>query len=96
VQKLAAVKLKVEVFNKLTEGMTDIEISRLTGVSTTQLWRLRLPENDSRRSDPGTDFISGTLRAFPFKKFEDIFFLEEPLQACKSGVNNNLEPTGTD
>lgn len=86
---MASVKLKTEVFNKLTEGLTDLEISKMMNISTTQLWRVRLPNDDPRHNDPGTDFIAGALKAFK-KKFEELFFLAEPLQA------RNERPTGTE
>lgn len=88
------IKLKTEVFDELTKELTDTEISRLINISTTQLWRVRLPDNDPRHNDPGTDFVAGTLRAFPHKKFEDLFFLAVPLRARKSC--NACQWTGTD
>ena len=78
-----AIKLKTEVFNELTRELTDTEISRLINISTTQLWRVRLPDSDPRHNDPGTDFVAGALRAFSHKKFEDLFFLAVPLRPRK-------------
>lgn len=86
---MALVKLRTDVFDGLTEGLTDIEISKMMSISTTQLWRVRLPNDDPRHNDPGTDFIAGALKAFK-KKFEELFFLVEPLRA------RNERPTGTE
>lgn len=74
---MASVKLRTEIFDDITKGLTDLEISKKMGISTTQLWRVRLPDNDPRHNDPGTDFIAGALRAFPDRKFEELFFLAE-------------------
>lgn len=92
---LSSIKLKTDVFDLLTKGLTDIELSRMMGISTTQLWRVRLPNIDPRHNDPGTDFVAGALRAFPHNKFEDLFFLNEPFRGRKAvltgtkGVNSN-------
>jgi len=91
---LMTVKLITEVFNKLTKDLTDSEISKIMNISTTQLWRARLPDDDPRHNDPGSGFIAGALRAFPDKKFEDLFFLTEPLR--ERNVMANIKPTGTE
>ena len=87
---MASIKLKVEVFDELTKGLTDIELSKMMNISTTQLWRVRMPDTDPRHNDPGTDFVAGALRALPYKKFEDLFFLDEPFRM------RNAMPTGTE
>lgn len=87
---MASIKLRLDVFNELTKGFTDNELSKIMNISTTQLWRVRLPDTDPRHNDPGADFVAGALRAFPNKKFEDLFFLDEMLR-----VRNEM-PTGTD
>lgn len=80
------VKLKKEEFQKLTKNLSDQELSKKIGVSTTQLWRVRLPDEDPRHNDPGAEFIAGTLEAFKEKvKFEDVFYLEESLRARNKG-----------
>lgn len=73
---MAAIKLKVDEFYKITRGLTDIEIASKMKVSTTQLWRVRLPDDDPRHNNPGKDFVAGVLTAFPDVRFEDLFYLE--------------------
>lgn len=53
----------------------DTELAALIGVSVTQMWRAKLPTDDSRYNAPGTSFIAGVLSAFdgPFERF---FFLD--------------------
>lgn len=71
------IKLRIYDFNKTVteEGLSDAQLADAMGISTTQLWRARLPEHDPRHNDPGPDFIAGALTVFPNKKFEDLFFL---------------------
>ena len=87
---MASIKLRVDIFNELTKGLTDNELSKIMNISTTQLWRVRLPDNDPRHNDPGADFVAGALRAFPNKSFEELFFLVETLRV------RNAVPTGTE
>lgn len=53
----------------------DTLLAAKIGVSVTQIWRAKLPKDDSRHNAPGTSFIVGVLTAFdgPFEKF---FFLD--------------------
>lgn len=53
----------------------DTQLAAKIGVSVTQVWRAKLPIDDSRHNAPGTSFIAGVLTAFggPFEKF---FFLD--------------------
>ncbi|MCE3203503.1 hypothetical protein [Paenibacillus sonchi] len=49
----------------------DTELSKIIGVSTTQLWRAKLSPYDNRYNAPGNFFIAGVLHAFggPIEKF---------------------------
>lgn len=69
------IKLKIDEFKELTGEVKDNELAKKMNISTTQLWRVRLPDEDPRHNDPGQDFVAGALKAFPSKKFEDLFFL---------------------
>lgn len=87
------IKLNVKAFDNAAKsrGWTDVELAKEMGISTTQLWRVRLPEEDPRHNDPGKDFIAGALRAFPEKKFDELFFLARPLRDrnTKTGTCND-------
>ena len=87
------IKLNVKVFNELTRGMKDIEIANKMNISTVQLWRVRLTDDDPRHNDPGKDFVAGVLAAFSNTKFEDLFYLAKPLRASKAVSANDNAPT---
>lgn len=70
------IKLRIDAFKELTNEVTDNELAKKMKISTTQLWRVRLPDEDPRHNDPGQDFVAGALKAFPGKRFEDLFFLD--------------------
>jgi hypothetical protein len=76
------IKLKLAKFNEVVkqEKWSDGELAIKMGVSTTQIWRVRLPDDDPRHNDPGGEFIAGVLTAFPGLKFNDIFFLVTDLR----------------
>lgn len=76
-----AIKLKVKEFDLIKQELqlNEAQMAARIGVSTTQLWRARLPDEDIRHNDPGAEFIAGTLNAFD-KKFEDLFFLDNSLR----------------
>ncbi|HHW43805.1 hypothetical protein GFC01_12125 [Desulfofundulus thermobenzoicus] len=80
---IATIKLNLKAFQNLTNGLKDSDIAKRMGISTVQLWRVRLPDNDPRHNDPGVDFVAGLLAAFPGVKFEDVFFLDGPLRQRK-------------
>ncbi|MEG6521092.1 hypothetical protein [Desulfotomaculum sp. 1211_IL3151] len=92
---MAVIKLKVTEFNKVAKSKykNDLELAAAMGISTTQLWRARLPDNDPRHNDPGKEFVAGTLKALPCMKFEDLFFLADPLRGRNGEVIK--VPTGT-
>ena len=71
------IKLNREVFDRTAKslGLSDQALAGRMGVSTTQLWRVRLPDDDPRHNDPGEDFIAGALKAFPQLGFDKLFFL---------------------
>ena len=73
---MAVIRLKKDVFNKITKTITNEELAKRMKISSTQLWRIMLPDEDSRHNDPGENFIAGLLASFPEIKFEDIFYLE--------------------
>ena len=89
---MAAIKLNIKAFSELTKGLKDTEIAEKMSISTVQLWRVRLPDDDPRHNDPGEDFVAGALAAFPSIKFEDIFFLDEPLRDRKGNLKNQPNP----
>ncbi|WP_175490528.1 hypothetical protein [Pelosinus propionicus] len=80
------IKLKLAKFNEVVkkEKWTDGELAIKMGVSTTQIWRARLPDEDHRHNDPGGEFIAGALAAFPYLEFNDLFFLVNDLRARKN------------
>ncbi|HEX2953766.1 MAG TPA: hypothetical protein VHR47_07255 [Bacillota bacterium] len=51
--------------------ITDVELARMVGVSTSQMSRIKLGQ-----SSVGTVFIVGILRAFPELRFEDLFIVD--------------------
>lgn len=54
---------------------SDAQIAAAIGVSTTQVWRAKLPPSDPRHNAPGTAFIAGVLTVFggPFERY---FFIQ--------------------
>jgi hypothetical protein len=59
--------------------MTDTELAAAIGVSTTQVWRAKLPATHPKHNSPGVAFIAGVLAVFggPFDRF---FFLDEVIR----------------
>lgn len=82
------IKLKLAKFNEVVkkEKWSDGELAIKMGVSTTQIWRVRLPDDDLRHNDPGGEFIAGALTAFPCLEFNDLFFLTNDLRERKNEV----------
>lgn len=74
------IKLRVDVLEKLQEknNWNDTELAKHMGISRSRLWRAKLPEEHNEYCSPGESLIVGVLKAFPEKKFEDLFFLTEP------------------
>ncbi|WP_019536551.1 hypothetical protein [Paenibacillus ginsengihumi] len=58
---------------------TDTELAAAIGVSTTQVWRAKLPVNHPKHNSPGVAFIAGVMAVFggPFDRF---FFLQEVIR----------------
>ena len=79
VTQIAIIRLNVAVFNEAIaqKGWKDTETAVRMGISTTQLWRVRLPEDDPRHNYPGKEFVAGALIALSDKKFEDLFILDD-------------------
>lgn len=80
------VLLKPGVLEKLQKDLDlkEQEFAEYISVSRSHLWRAKLPPSDKRFS-LGQDLIAKLLNAFPNKKFEDIFFLEQVSHACDKG-----------
>lgn len=76
------VRLKVDELMRAANDhqlMTDTELAAAIGVSTTQIWRAKLPVNHPQHNSPGTTFIAGVLSVFggPFERF---FFLDKVIR----------------
>jgi len=61
-------RLNLENFNKLTEGLTRTQISKKLGISRCQLWRIKNGDN------VGTKVISNFKKAFPEENSDNYFF----------------------
>ena len=72
------IKLRVDVLNKLqaNNNWTDTELAKQMGISRSRLWRAKLPQDHPEYCSPGESLIIGVLKAFPNKKFDDLFFLD--------------------
>lgn len=81
------IKLRVEVLEELQkeQGWNDSELAKRMGISRSRLWRAKLPDDHPEYCTPGESLISGVLTAFPKKKFDDLFFLN---QVC-SDIHKN-------
>ncbi|GAB6181718.1 hypothetical protein JCM14036_30370 [Desulfotomaculum defluvii] len=92
---MAVIKLRVAEFNEAAKAKykSDLELAAAMGISTTQLWRARLADEDPRHNDPGKEFVAGALKAFTNMKFEDLFFLAESLRVRNGELIRR--PTGT-
>ena len=66
------------------DNLNDMAFATKIGIDKTMLWRIK-----TKRNSPGHEFIAKFLTAYPNIKFEDIFFLTQPLQECQ-------ELTGTE
>lgn len=73
------IRLRVEVLEILqnNKSWTDTELAKRMGISRSRLWRAKLPTNHNEYCSPGESLIIGVLKAFPDKKFDDLFFLEK-------------------
>ncbi|TCZ76070.1 hypothetical protein E0485_14585 [Paenibacillus albiflavus] len=80
--KRNVIRLNTKEFMKAAIDLeldTDTEIAAAIGVSTTQIWRAKLPHDDPRYNAPGASFIAGVLAAFN-APFERLFFLDEVIR----------------
>lgn len=73
------IRLKREEFMKAAIDHNlenETQLAAKLGVSTTQLWSVKLPIDNPRNQPPGSKFIAAVLMLFnePFEKF---FFLED-------------------
>ncbi|OEH86763.1 hypothetical protein BHU72_00365 [Desulfuribacillus stibiiarsenatis] len=78
------VRLNVEAFDRRIReiGFVDNqEVARVMGISTTQIWRAKLPINDSRYNSPGNCFIAGVIYTLG-GPFENFFYIEENMKKC--------------
>jgi len=64
-------KLKTKIFD-LEEGRDMKKLAILTGLSLSEIYRIK----EGKRGVHDR-FIVGVLTAFPEKKFEDLFYIEE-------------------
>ena len=75
------VRLRNEILEQeqIKHDLSDTELASSIGVSVTQIWRVKLPINDTRHNSPGNGFIAGVLNAFggPFEKY---FFLDKAVR----------------
>ncbi|MBE3588136.1 MAG: helix-turn-helix transcriptional regulator [Thermoanaerobacteraceae bacterium] len=78
------VNLKVLSEIQSRENLNDMAFAAKIGIDKTMLWRIK-----TGRNNPGHEFIAKFLIAYPNVKFEDIFFLKQPLHPCQ-------KPTGTE
>lgn len=55
---------------------SDSDLASKIGVSTTQVWRVKLSPKDTRYNTPGNQFIAGVMSTFggPFERF---FYLDD-------------------
>ena len=55
---------------------SDSDLASKIGVSTTQVWRVKLSPKDKRYNTPGNHFIAGVMNTFggPFERF---FYLDD-------------------
>lgn len=84
-----AVRLKVKelMVAQIEKGIpNDTELAKCIGVSTTQIWRAKLPPTDERHNAPGNQFIAGVLSTFegPFEKYFNV--------DCISADKNEVSP----
>lgn len=70
-----SVELRVDALDRLQElhNLNESKLAEKMQVSRTQIWKARLPLNDSRHCSPGVAFIAGALEAFPGTEFKDLF-----------------------
>ncbi|MED4083911.1 hypothetical protein P4637_03415 [Halalkalibacterium halodurans] len=83
-------KLNVEAFNSAQKemGLNNSELARKMNISRSRLWRAKLPQDHPYYCYPGEDFITGTLMVFRDKKFDELFFLENPCSEIHKEENN--------
>lgn len=72
------IRLRVDVLEKLQKlnSWTDSELAKRMEISRSRLWRAKLPTNHIEYCSPGESLIVGALTAFPDKRFDDLFFLD--------------------
>ena len=73
------IRLKVKELMKAQidkDLFSDAELAIKLGVSTSQVWRVKLPPEDERCNTPGNRFIAGVMSTFdgPFERF---FYLDD-------------------
>ena len=64
------VKAYLKALLRLQGDMSDLEFCEKTGVSRTQLWRIK-----TGKSSVGADFIAKILKYYPEETFESLFFI---------------------
>lgn len=73
------VDLKVLLEIQTEEKLSDMAFAAKIGIDKTMLWRIK-----TGRNNPGQEFIAKFLTAYPNMKFEDVFFLSQPLHQCQA------------
>jgi transcriptional regulator with XRE-family HTH domain len=84
------IKLRVDVLERLQteKKWTDTELAKQMGISRSRLWRAKLPESHSEYCSPGESLIIGVLKAFPERKFDDLFFLDDACSQIHNSISN--------
>jgi len=65
------IRLKLSNFSKLQGAKTETEISKIIGISRSQLWRIK-----KKKSQVGQEFITKFFKAFPNQCFDTYFFVD--------------------
>ena len=74
---MAKIRLNIEALEaaQRDKGWNETELCKRSGLSRSQLWRIRLPEDDPRKQQPGNEAIAGLLNAFDMK-FHQLFVVD--------------------
>ena len=76
-KKIIRLKVKELMKAQIDKDLSsDAELAIKLGVSTSQVWRVKLPPEDERYNTPGNQFIAGVMSTFdgPFERF---FYLDD-------------------
>lgn len=86
----AVIRLKVNVLDQLQEqyGLNNYQLALRAGIAPSQIGRVK------NGSKAGADFIAAIMSVFPDKQFNDLFFLQKPLQQSQE-ISSDLQPAGS-